>query len=148
MRLAQTIIFMLPFLAACSGVQVLLKNPVESKCGSAGLKGCPEMTEGVLLYVEGKEPEGKDKLIKGANENTPDKVKEFAKQLHALKEIPGAQKYTKKIVEVADILATSAKDGKGGKGGKGGAGAPGDNGAPAAGSPNMPSIGETNAVAH
>lgn len=141
MRLAHSFIFVLPVLVACGGgVSMVLKSPVESKCGSAGLKGCPELTEGVLLYVEGKEPEGKDKLIKGAAENAPGKVKEFAKQLKLLKDVPGVSAHMKKVLEVADILAKASKDSKDKDGnGDGNGGTPAANGAPA--------ISNTNAVA-
>jgi hypothetical protein len=143
MRLSHTFILMLPVLWACGGgISMVLKSPVESKCGGAGLKGCPELTDGVLLYVEGKEPEGKDKLIKGAAENAPEKVQEFAKQLKLLKDVPGVASHMKKVLEVADILAKAGKDSKG-KGGKGG-----DSPSGTPGSPGAPAIGETNAVAH
>jgi hypothetical protein len=116
-------IVVLPALAGCGGVDIVLKSPVEQKCGSAGLKGCPEMTEGVLLYVKGEEEQGKVKIEKGAAENAPAKVKKFAKMIKQLKKIPGTEKYTAKIVAVADILSASAA-----KGGAGGPGAPGDSG--------------------
>lgn len=110
MRLMRTFLFLIPILVGCgSSVQVVLKSPVESKCKSSGLKGCPELTEGVLVYVDGDEAKGKDMLIKGAAANAPADVKKFAKQVKKLKKIPGAESYTKKIVEVAKILAVEAK---------------------------------------
>ncbi|MFT3766027.1 MAG: hypothetical protein QM820_10995 [Minicystis sp.] len=113
---------MLPVLAGCGGATAVLKSPVESKCGSAGLQGCPQMTEGVLLYVGGDEAKGKELITKGAAENTPAKVKKFAKAIKGLKKVPGASSYTVKLVEVADILAGSAKGGAA----AGGAAEPGD----------------------
>ena len=35
-----------------------LKSPVQQQCESAGLLGCPQMAEGVVLYAEGKQAEG------------------------------------------------------------------------------------------
>jgi len=141
MRLAYTFIFVLPILSACGGsISVVLKSPVESKCSSAGLKGCPELTDGVLLYVQGEEQKGKDKLIKGAAENAPGKVKEFAKQLKLLKQIPGVSAHMKKVLEVADILANASKDSKA----KGSPGTPDDNGA--APTPNTPNVPEGDMV--
>lgn len=111
MRLKRSFLFTLPLLAACGGsIQVVLKPPVEDRCTKAGLQGCPEFTQGVLLYIEGDEANGKAMVEKGAAANAPAKVRKFAKMIKKLKKIPGASSYTVKIVEVADIiLATSKK---------------------------------------
>ncbi|APR87412.1 hypothetical protein A7982_12761 [Minicystis rosea] len=110
MRLVRSIFLMLPLLVGCAGgAQAVLKSPVESKCGSAGLKGCPELTDGVIFYVAGEEAKGKDLLVKGAAENAPAKVKKFAKAIKGLKKVPGASSYTAKLVEVADILVSANK---------------------------------------
>lgn len=110
MRLMRAFLLLIPILVGCGGsVKVVLKSPVESKCNSSGLKGCPELTEGVLVYVEGDEVKGKEMLIKGAAANAPADVKKFAKAVKQLKKVPGAESYTKKIVEVATILAAEAK---------------------------------------
>lgn len=111
MRSMRMLFFALPFLCACGGASVIFKSPVDSKCNSTGLKGCPELTEGVLLYVDGNEEEGKVKLEHGAAANAPAKLKKFAKQIKALKKIPGAEKYTKTLVKIAEILASSKGDG-------------------------------------
>jgi hypothetical protein len=111
MRSMRLFLCVLPFLCACGGASVVLKSPVESKCGSTGLKGCPELTDGVLLYVDGKEEEGKVKLEHGAAENAPAKLRKFARQIKALKKIPGAEQYTKTLVKIAEILASSKGDG-------------------------------------
>lgn len=109
MRSTRTLfsLLLLPILYGCSSVQIILKPPVESECGSAGLKGCPELTEGVLLYVEGEEAKGKDKLLRGAAENAPAKVRKFAQALKELNKIPGASNYMKQVMKVADILASA-----------------------------------------
>lgn len=119
MRSMRPLILMLPLLWACGGASVVLKSPVESKCTSAGLKGCPEMTDGVLLFVEGKKEEGKVKLMEAAGANTPAKVKKFVKLIKQLNAVPGTGPYMKHVNEVADILLSSVKA-------KGGAAAPGD----------------------
>lgn len=110
-----------PVLVACGGVQVVLKPPVEDRCGKAGLKGCPALTEGVITYVQGDEAKGKDLLLKGAAENAPAKVRKFAKALRQLKSVPGVSSHMAKVLEVADILAGAAKPPPGAKPG------PGDN---------------------
>jgi hypothetical protein len=117
MRLTRTFMFLLPFLFACGGsVQVILKPPVEKQCSKAGLEGCPEFTQGVLMYIEGDEANGKVALEKGAAANAPAKVRKFAKMIKKLKKIPGASSYTVKIVEVADIILAASKNSKGAAG--------------------------------
>ncbi|MFT3767581.1 MAG: hypothetical protein QM820_19170 [Minicystis sp.] len=118
MRLVRSLFVLLPIVVGCGSAQLVLKSPVESKCNSAGLKGCPELTEGVLLYVEGKKDEGKEKITAGAAQNAPAKVKQFAQGLRELKKVPGVADHMKPIMEVADILAAS-KGGGGAKGRKG-----------------------------
>lgn len=113
MRLTRTLFSMWPALAllpiflGCGGVEIILKSPVESQCGSAGLKGCPELTSGVLIYVEGDEVKGKAKLLKGAAENAPANVRKFAAALKDLNKIPGTGAYMKTILKIADILASA-----------------------------------------
>jgi hypothetical protein len=121
-----SLILVLPLLVGCGGAHLILKPPVQEQCDKAKLKGCDEMTEGVLVYVEGDKPKGKDHIMRGAAQNAPDKVRQFAKAIKELPldKIPGAQKYTKIILEVADILASA----KGGPGGPGGGDDPGSSG--------------------
>jgi hypothetical protein len=117
MRPTRTLFLALPLLLGCGGATIILKSPVESKCSAQGLKGCPELVDGVLLYVEGKEDEGKDKLLRGAAQNAPGKVKKFAKAIKELDKIPGTQKYMAPIMKVADILANAKGDPAAKKGG-------------------------------
>jgi hypothetical protein len=110
MRPARTLVFSLllaPILTSCGSVQIILKPPVEQQCGTAGLKGCPELTDGVLLYVQGQKAKGKDQLIKAAAQNAPEKLKKFAQALKELQKIPGVSGYMREVLEVADILASS-----------------------------------------
>jgi hypothetical protein len=39
-----------------ASVQLVLKPPIEEKCKDAGLHGCDEMTEGVLLLISLRRP--------------------------------------------------------------------------------------------
>jgi len=57
---------------------MILASPIEDKCTSARLQGCEDLTEGVLLYVEGNAPEGKIKVRKAVRANSPADVKAFA----------------------------------------------------------------------
>lgn len=125
MRPIRTILLVsvLPILASCGSVQIILKPPVQDRCASTGLQGCAELTEGVLLYVEGDKVGGKAKLTSGAAQNAPEKVKQFAQALRELKKVPGIEAHVKPLMEVADILAKGgatkggAKAAKGKKGG-------------------------------
>ena len=117
MRSIRTFFLMMPLVAApllttaCGGVSVIFKSPVEEKCGKVPLKGCGEMTEGVILFIEGKDEEGKVKIEKAAASNAPAKLKKFAKMIKQLKKIPGAEKYTATLVKIAEIIAASKGDG-------------------------------------
>ena len=92
---ARTLFLLLPLLSACGGVQIILKPPIEKQCGSAGLKGCPELTDGVLLYVQGDKPKGKEAILRGAAQNAPAKIRRFAQTLKELDKIPGTNAYMK-----------------------------------------------------
>jgi hypothetical protein len=118
MRLpARTLFVLLPILASCGSVQIILKPPIENRCGTTGLKGCPELTDGVLLYVQGDKVKGKEALLKAAAQNEPAKVKQFAQALKELDKIPGTGAYMKQVMEIVDILASAPGAAPGGQGG-------------------------------
>jgi hypothetical protein len=96
--------------AGCASARMILGEPVADECTSAGLKGCPELTEGVLLYVEGKPSEGTAKLEEGARENEPGKLREFAGTIEKVTSLPGISSYTAQVHAVAAILAGSAQE--------------------------------------
>jgi OOP family OmpA-OmpF porin len=107
MEFKRAVLFLLPFLGACGGVSIVLKSPIQDQCDKAGVQGCPEIVDGALVYIEGDKPTGKDRMLRGAAQNAPEKVKVFAGALRVLPldKIPGAAKYTTIILEIADILA-------------------------------------------
>jgi hypothetical protein len=43
----------LSWLVGCASSRLVLQTPIAEQCTSAGLEGCPALTEGVLLFVEG-----------------------------------------------------------------------------------------------
>jgi hypothetical protein len=94
---------------ACASARLILEKPVAEQCTSSGLEGCPELTEGVLLVLEGNEADGASKLEAGARANEPAKVREFATHVETLTSLPGVSSYTAPIHTVASILARSAK---------------------------------------
>jgi hypothetical protein len=105
---AFTVLFALQ-LEGCGGaMQIVLKPPVTEKCESTGLKGCEELTDGVLLYVEGKKDEARVKIRAGVGANTPGDVKTFARGLKLVISLPGISSYAAPIREVVDILADEA----------------------------------------
>jgi hypothetical protein len=93
----------------CGGsASLVLKTPVSKQCASVGLLGCDELSDGVLLYAEGKGREGAEKLQAGAAQNAPEKIKEFAELLETLSNLPGAGKYAGAISEVVATLTLTA----------------------------------------
>jgi hypothetical protein len=107
MRPTRTLFLLVPILVSCGSVQIILKPPIQKQCDSTGLKGCPELTDGTLLYVQGDKVKGKEALIKAAAQNAPDKLKKFAQALKELDMIPGVMGYMMQVMEVADILASA-----------------------------------------
>jgi hypothetical protein len=86
----------------------VLKAPVTDKCTSTGLKGCPELVDGMLLYAQGDEVSGQRKLREGIAQNSPEDVKRYAKTLLELSGLPGAKEFAGPVVEVASFLASQA----------------------------------------
>jgi hypothetical protein len=40
-------------ISGCGAAQLAMKGPISNQCASTGLKGCPELTDGVMEYVGG-----------------------------------------------------------------------------------------------
>jgi len=89
----------------------VLKSPVQDQCESAGLTGCPQIAEGVVLYADGNQAEGQNKLKSGAAANNPEDVREFAKALKTVTSlpVPGVSQYVGPVNQVAELLATEAE---------------------------------------
>lgn len=98
--------------ALCAGCafagSAALKSPVQEQCESVGLSGCPQMAEGVVLYADGKQAEGVEKLKAGAAANNPDQVRDFAKGLALVTSLPGVDRYAGPVHQIAELLATEA----------------------------------------
>lgn len=71
-------------LLGCAPLEGDIKTPVAKQCASSGLKGCPEITEGVAAYVEGEKDTGDRHLRAAAAENTPLQLHQFAVALRPL----------------------------------------------------------------
>ncbi len=99
--------------ASCGGA-MLLKDPISDQCKSAGLLGCEQLTEGTLDYIDGEKEKGLKEIEKGAAQNSPKELKEFASALSALGNIPGVSSYMGPVLEIAAILKgdTALPDGR------------------------------------
>jgi hypothetical protein len=85
-------------LAGCAAGTALIKTPVEQKCAGYGLKGCGELVDGVVAYVEGDKDAAVLDLKRGAAKNSPEQIRPFA---GAIKEVvPGEAG-----AEIAEILS-------------------------------------------
>lgn len=80
-------------LPACVSAELILKSPVIGQCNSAKLKGCDEMADGVIAYVDGKKDEGRKLLIRAAGKNAPKEVHAFAASLRSASKMPGLESY-------------------------------------------------------
>jgi hypothetical protein len=100
-------VFLVAF-TACSVIpaSALIRAPVDSKCQSYGLKGCPELVDGAIAYVEGNKPLAIQKLEAARSLNTPAQLKQFAM---ALRTIGEASDSGQPLVEVAALLSGEAK---------------------------------------
>jgi hypothetical protein len=106
---ALALVYLTSILGGCASARLILEQPVADQCTSAGLEGCPALTEGVVLYVEGNAAEGSAKIQEGARANEPAKLREFASTLEKLTSLPGVSSYAGTIHAVAAVLADSAK---------------------------------------
>ncbi|MEO8801430.1 MAG: hypothetical protein ABI551_26305 [Polyangiaceae bacterium] len=93
-------------LVGCGGT-ALLHGPVVDRCESAGLKGCDEIADGVIAVADGKKEEGLAKIERGAGNNAPQDVREFADKLNAVSELPGLGSFKPTLKEVATALRIS-----------------------------------------
>lgn len=65
-------------LVGCAAGTALIKTPVEQKCAGYGLKGCGELVDGVVLYVNGDKDAAVLALKRGAAKNSPAQLRPFA----------------------------------------------------------------------
>ncbi len=86
----------------------MLKSPVADQCKDAGLKGCDQLTEGVLGFVDGSDKEAaKQKIAKGASQNEPAELASFASRLKTVAKLPGLDGFGPQLNEVASLLEGS-----------------------------------------
>lgn len=93
-------------IGGCStATSLVVKPPVVSKCEEAGLKGCDDLADGVILYVEGDKKEGEKKLRAGVAKNSSTRVRRYAALLKVVASLPQLGSYGKAVGEVCDLLA-------------------------------------------
>jgi len=111
MRLLPAILA-LAFLPACGGAQLILHDPIEDKCKSSGLRGCEDLADGIVLYVDGQKPLGYDKVKQGVSVNMddPDKVKAFVMGVRLLQKVPGIGPYLAQMRPLIDMMDASADE--------------------------------------
>ncbi len=90
----------------------MLESPIQDQCVGAGLRGCDELTSGVLLYLDGDEQAGMVKIEKGvaANMSAPKELKEFAEGMKMLKDVPGAGQYVAALDPILSIITRAADE--------------------------------------
>jgi hypothetical protein len=100
------------FVASCGGAQLVLKGPITDECTSAGLKGCNDISEGALLYAEGKPLPGETKLARGlrANAGKVAQLKKFADGLQLVGQIPGAGQYVAPMQPAIRLIQQVAEE--------------------------------------
>lgn len=95
-------------LAGCSGAELVLKIPVSAGCKEIPLKECDELTDGLILYVEGKKEEGKPHVAKAVSANSPTELRRFAAFLQSIRGVAGAEEYMQPVFEVAEFIHFAA----------------------------------------
>ena len=71
-------------LSACGAAQLAMRSPISNQCSSAGLKACPELTDGVMEYVGGNRALAETKLRAAAAANSPEQLRLFAMALEPI----------------------------------------------------------------
>lgn len=88
------------FLWSCASSKLVLQQPLNEQCQGLSLKGCPELTDGVLAYVDGDRATGDAKLEAAVEANGPGRMREFAEKLRQLEELPGSDSFMGPIRQI------------------------------------------------
>jgi hypothetical protein len=67
--------------AGCAAGAMMVKGPVQQQCAGYGLQGCPELVDGVVLYLDGEKTAARIKLKQALAKNSPAQIRPFAKVL-------------------------------------------------------------------
>jgi hypothetical protein len=108
MRLVSFFGLFIASLAGCASSQPVLQDPVLTRCSERGLRGCDELTDGVVLYADGDLDSARTKLWRAGSLNSPDEIKKFSVALQELGTSPSADTYSEPLIEVASLLSMQA----------------------------------------
>jgi hypothetical protein len=92
------------------GARYVLEKPIADKCSGTGLRGCSELTDGILLYVEGDRSGASRRIVSAAAANEPDDVRAFAERLRTISRLPGTESFSAPLKDVIDLLANAPAD--------------------------------------
>ncbi|MGE0329014.1 MAG: hypothetical protein AB7K71_03345 [Polyangiaceae bacterium] len=93
------VLFVVP-LMSCASSRLVLEKPLNDQCQGLSLKGCPELTDGVLAYVDGDQATGDLKLAAAVDANGSGRMREFAEKLKELEKLPGADSFMPPIRKI------------------------------------------------
>jgi hypothetical protein len=88
---------------------MVVKPPLQTQCRRLPIKGCGELVDGVLLYVQGDKPGATRKLLQVKQQNTPADLERFGKALRETAEVPGASAVAGSLNQVADLLDSNGR---------------------------------------
>jgi len=94
------------FACGCAAGSMMIKAPVQQQCAGYGLKGCGELVDGVILYVDGDKAGAVHKLKEAAAQNSPAQLRPFAQALKGI--VPGEAG-----AEIAEVLSGDIAPDKG-----------------------------------
>jgi hypothetical protein len=81
---SSTLLAIVCTLSGCGAAQLAMRSPISNQCASTGLKGCPELTDGVMEYVGGDRAVAEKKLRAAAAASSPEKLRVFASALEPI----------------------------------------------------------------
>lgn len=94
--------------SACAVGTSMVKAPIQERCEEVPLKGCSEIADGAVLFIEGKTAEAKEKLRAGAVQNAPEDVRRFASAVVLVSKLPGVGPYAAPVASIAQFLEADA----------------------------------------
>lgn len=91
--------------AACGcGASGAIRSVVAVQCHDAGLKGCADITDGIVAYVDGKAKTGSERVALGASLNTREDLARFVATAKKLEALPVVRPYMTEVLEALAAL--------------------------------------------
>src|SRR5688572_26924424 len=95
-------------LGGCGATSMMIKAPVSEQCTAQGVKSCPELVDGVLMYVDGDKVGANAKFRVVAAQNSPEALKRFAERLTSA--VPGGGAVSGPLGEIALLITEQANN--------------------------------------